>query len=101
MQSLNDGGIEFSNYLQELQSHFSKTYQSGCDAQKTFRQKNFQSLVRRDYLVIGDQIGLIAFPIVLQMTGSAALTGLALLCRVFRELLMLGGALVDRTSPDL
>jgi MFS family permease len=54
--------------------------------------------------VIGDHISLIAFPwLVLQMTDSAALTGLVFAVQgVPRAALMLaGGALVDRTSPRL
>ena len=54
--------------------------------------------------VIGDHISLIAFPwLVLQMTDSAALTGLVFAVQgVPRAVLMLaGGALVDRTSPRL
>ena len=54
--------------------------------------------------VIGDHISLIAFPwLVLQMTDSAALTGLVFAVQgVPRAILMLaGGALVDRTSPRL
>ena len=51
--------------------------------------------------VIGDQISLIAFPwLVLQMTNSAALTGLVFAVQgIPRAVLMLaGGALVDRTA---
>ena len=54
--------------------------------------------------VIGDQISLIAFPwLILQMTNSAALTGLVFAVQgIPRAALMLaGGALVDRTSPRL
>lgn len=52
--------------------------------------------------VIGDHISLIAFPwLVLQMTGSAFMTGLVFAVQGLpRALLMLpGGVLVDRTSP--
>ena len=54
--------------------------------------------------VIGDHISLLAFPwLVLQMTGSPALTGLVLAAQgIPRALLMLSaGAMVDRTSPRL
>ena len=54
--------------------------------------------------VIGDNISLIAFPwLVLQMTDSAAMTGLVFAVQgIPRALLMLaGGAVVDRTSPRL
>ncbi len=54
--------------------------------------------------VIGDHISLIAFPwLVLQMTDSAAMTGLVFAVQgIPRALLMLaGGAVVDRTSPRL
>ena len=52
--------------------------------------------------VIGDHISLIAFPwLVLQMTGSPAMTGLVFAAQGLpRAVLMLaGGAVVDRTSP--
>ena len=70
---------------------------------KLFRQKNFSIFWFGETIsIIGDQISLIAFPwLVLQMTGSAALTGLVFAVQgVPRAFLMLaGGALVDRTSP--
>jgi MFS family permease len=52
--------------------------------------------------VIGDHISLIAFPwLVLQMTGSAAMTGFVLAVQgIPRAILMLyGGAIVDRFNP--
>lgn len=54
--------------------------------------------------VIGDHISIIAFPwLVLQMTGSAFMTGLVLAAQgIPRAILMLwGGALVDRNSPRM
>ena len=70
---------------------------------KLFRQKNFSIFWFGETIsIIGDQISLIAFPwLVLQMTGSAALTGLVFAVQgIPRAFLMLaGGALVDRTSP--
>ena len=70
---------------------------------KLFRQKNFSIFWFGETIsIIGDQISLIAFPwLVLQMTDSAALTGLVFAVQgIPRAFLMLaGGALVDRTSP--
>ena len=54
--------------------------------------------------VIGDHVSFIAFPwLVLQMTGSPAMTGAVLAVQGLpRALLMLpGGAVVDRTSPRM
>ena len=54
--------------------------------------------------VIGDHISIIAFPwLVLQMTGSPAMTGLVLAAQGLpRAILMLwGGAFVDRSSPRM
>ena len=70
-----------------------------------FKKKNFSLFWFGEMAsVIGDHISLIAFPwLVLQMTGSAALTGLVFAVQgIPRAILMLaGGALVDRTSPRL
>jgi len=70
-----------------------------------FKKRNFSLFWFGEMAsVIGDHISLIAFPwLVLQMTGSAALTGLVFAVQgIPRAILMLaGGALVDRTSPRL
>lgn len=72
---------------------------------KLFKGRNFVVFWFGEMVsVIGDHISLIAFPwVVLQMTGSAALTGLVFAVQgIPRALLMLaGGAVVDRTSPRL
>ena len=68
-----------------------------------FKKRNFSLFWLGETIsVIGDQISLIAFPwLILQMTNSAALTGLVFAVQgIPRAALMLaGGALVDRTSP--
>ena len=70
-----------------------------------FKKRNFSLFWLGETIsVIGDQISLIAFPwLILQMTNSAALTGLVFAVQgIPRAALMLaGGALVDRTSPRL
>ena len=70
-----------------------------------FKKRNFSLFWFGETIsVIGDQISLIAFPwLILQMTNSAALTGLVFAVQgIPRAALMLaGGALVDRTSPRL
>jgi MFS family permease len=72
---------------------------------KLFKDRNFVIFWFGEMVsVIGDHISLIAFPwLVLQMTGSATLTGLVFAVQgIPRALLMLaGGAVVDRTSPRL
>lgn len=72
---------------------------------KLFKDRNFVVFWFGEMVsVIGDHISLIAFPwLVLQMTGSAALTGLVFAVQgIPRAALMLaGGAVVDRTSPRL
>jgi MFS family permease len=70
-----------------------------------FKKRNFSLFWFGEMAsVIGDHISLIAFPwLVLQMTNSAALTGLVFAVQgIPRAVLMLaGGALVDRTSPRM
>ena len=70
---------------------------------KLLKNRNFFTFWIGDFIsVIGDHISLIAFPwLILQMTGSAFMTGMVLAVQGLpRALLMLpGGALVDRTSP--
>lgn len=70
-----------------------------------FKKRNFSLFWLGETIsVIGDQISLIVFPwLILQMTNSAALTGLVFAVQgIPRAALMLaGGALVDRTSPRL
>ena len=72
---------------------------------KLFKDRNFVIFWFGEMVsVIGDHISLIAFPwLVLQMTGSATLTGLVFAVQgIPRAVLMLaGGAVVDRTSPRL
>ncbi len=72
---------------------------------KLFKDRNFVVFWFGEMVsVIGDHISLIAFPwLVLQMTGSAALTGMVFAVQgIPRALLLLtGGAVVDRTSPRL
>ena len=72
---------------------------------RLFKSRNFVIFWFGEMVsVIGDHISLIAFPwLVLQMTGSATLTGLVFAVQgIPRAVLMLaGGALVDRTSPRL
>ncbi|MDG1165591.1 MAG: MFS transporter [Porticoccaceae bacterium] len=70
---------------------------------KLFKDRNFSLFWFGEMVsVVGDHISLLAFPwLVLQMTGSAALTGLVFAAQgVPRAFLMLaGGILVDRTTP--
>lgn len=70
---------------------------------KLFRDRNFFTLWLGEFVsVIGDHISLIAFPfLVLQLTGSPALTAFVFAAQGLpRAVLMLvGGAIVDRTSP--
>lgn len=70
---------------------------------KLFRDRNFFTLWAGEFVsVIGDHISLIAFPfLVLQLTGSPALTAFVFAVQGLpRAVLMLvGGAIVDRTSP--
>jgi len=72
---------------------------------KIFKDRNFFIFWFGEMTsVVGDHISLLAFPwLVLQMTGSALMTGLVFAVQgIPRALLMLaGGALVDRTSPRL
>ena len=68
-----------------------------------FRDRNFSLFWFGEMIsVVGDHISLLAFPwLVLQMTGSAALTGLVFAAQGIPRafLLLAGGVLVDRTSP--
>jgi MFS family permease len=68
-----------------------------------FKDRNFSIFWFGEMVsVIGDHISMLAFPwLVLQMTGSATLTGLVFAVQgVPRAFLMLaGGVMVDRTSP--
>ncbi|MDC1477627.1 MFS transporter, partial [Porticoccaceae bacterium] len=70
---------------------------------KLFRDRNFSLFWFGEMIsVVGDHISLLAFPwLVLQMTGSAALTGLVFAAQGIPRafLLLAGGVLVDRTSP--
>ena len=72
---------------------------------KIFKDRNFFIFWFGEMTsVVGDHISLLAFPwLVLQMTGSALMTGLVFAVQgIPRAVLMLaGGALVDRTSPRL
>lgn len=72
---------------------------------RLFRNRNFFTFWIGEFIsVIGDHISLIAFPfLVLQMTGSPALTAFVFAAQGLpRAVLMLvGGAIVDRTSPKL
>ncbi len=72
---------------------------------KIFKDRNFFIFWFGEMTsVVGDHISLLAFPwLVLQMTGSALMTGLVFAVQgIPRALLMLaGGALVDRSSPRL
>jgi len=67
-----------------------------------FKDRNFLTFWFGEFIsVIGDHISIIAFPLlVLQMTGSVAMTGLVFAAQGLpRAVLMLfGGAVVDRTS---
>jgi len=72
---------------------------------KIFKDRNFFIFWFGEMTsVVGDHISLLAFPwLVLQMTGSALMTGLVFAVQgVPRAVLMLaGGVLVDRSSPRL
>lgn len=72
---------------------------------KLFKDRNFFTFWIGEFVsVIGDHISLIAFPfLVLQMTGSPALTAFVLATQgIPRAILMLvGGAFVDRYSPRM
>ena len=72
---------------------------------KIFKDRNFFIFWFGEMTsVVGDHISLLAFPwLVLQMTGSALMTGLVFAVQgIPRAALMLaGGALVDRSSPRL
>ena len=68
-----------------------------------FKNRNFSFYWISHFIsVVGDHVTFLAFPwLVLQMTGSVAMTGLVLAAQgIPRAIFMLwGGALVDRTSP--
>ncbi len=70
---------------------------------KLFKDRNFVTLWVGEFIsVIGDHISFIAFPfLVLQLTGSPALTAFVFAVQGLpRAIMMLvGGAIVDRTSP--
>lgn len=70
---------------------------------KLFKDRNFFTLWAGEFIsVIGDHISMIAFPfLVLQLTGSPALTAFVFAVQGLpRAILMLvGGAIVDRSSP--
>lgn len=70
---------------------------------KLFKDRNFVTLWLGEFVsVIGDHISMIAFPfLVLQLTGSPGLTALVFAVQGLpRAILMLvGGAIVDRSSP--
>lgn len=72
---------------------------------KLFKDRNFFTLWLGEFIsVIGDHISIIAFPfLVLQLTGSPAQAGFVLAAQGLpRAVLMLvGGAIVDRSSPRL
>lgn len=72
---------------------------------KLFKDRNFFIYWVGEFVsVIGDHISLIAFPfLVLQLTGSPALTAFVFAAQGLpRAIMMLvGGAIVDRTSPRL
>lgn len=72
---------------------------------RLFKDRNFFTFWIGEFVsVVGDHISLIAFPfLVLQMTGSPALTAFVLAAQgIPRGILMLvGGALVDRYSPRM
>lgn len=72
---------------------------------KLFKDRNFFTLwIGEIVSVIGDHISIIAFPfLVLQLTGSPAQAGFVLAAQGLpRAILMLvGGAIVDRSSPRL
>jgi len=72
---------------------------------KLFKDRNFSIFWFGEMIsVVGDHISLLAFPwLILQMTGSALMTGLVFAVQgIPRAVLMLaGGAVVDRTSPRL
>lgn len=68
-----------------------------------FKDRNFATYWFGEFIsVVGDHISMIAFPLlVLQMTGSVAMTGMVFAAQGLpRAILMLaGGAVVDRSSP--
>ncbi len=70
-----------------------------------FKDRNFVTYWFGEFVsVVGDHISMIAFPLlVLQMTGSVAMTGMVFAAQGLpRAVLMLaGGAIVDRSSPRL
>lgn len=70
---------------------------------KLFKDRNFFTYWIGEFIsVIGDHISLIAFPfLVLQMTGSPALTAFVLAAQGLPRavFMLMGGAIVDRTSP--
>ena len=72
---------------------------------KLFKDRNFAIYWIGEFVsVIGDHISMIAFPfLVLQLTGSPALTAFVFAAQGLpRAVMMLvGGAVVDRTSPRL
>lgn len=72
---------------------------------KLFKDRNFTIYWIGEFVsVIGDHISMIAFPfLVLQLTGSPALTAFVFAAQGLpRAVMMLvGGAVVDRTSPKL
>jgi MFS family permease len=72
---------------------------------KLFKDCNFFTFWVGEFIsVIGDHISLVAFPfLVLQMTGSPALTAFVFAAQGLPRaiLMLLGGVVVDRTSPRL
>ena len=72
---------------------------------KLFKDRNFAIYWIGEFVsVVGDHISMIAFPfLVLQLTGSPALTAFVFAAQGLpRAVMMLvGGAVVDRTSPKL
>lgn len=68
-----------------------------------FKDRNFFTYWIGEFVsVIGDHISMVAFPLlVLQMTDSVLLTGLVFGVQGFPRavLMLLGGAVIDRTSP--
>ncbi len=72
---------------------------------KLFKDRNFTVYWVGEFVsVVGDHISMIAFPfLVLQLTGSPALTAFVFAAQGLpRAVMMLvGGAVVDRTSPKL
>lgn len=72
---------------------------------KLFKDRNFFTFWVGEFIsVIGDHISLVAFPfLVLQMTGSPALTAFVFAAQGLPRavLMLLGGVVVDRSSPRL